>query len=283
VKPEKRISAVLFVALAAATMVIAGCGGDDQKSTTAAETTPTAATRAVHTNADWEAVFSDPDAYKGDRVRLAGRVLSVERDKGVVTLQVYMARDSQQNTVVIYKGSGKDLDHDVFDRIYVRITGRVKGRVEGTNLVGDILRLPVVQASSVVVVDALEAARPAHTTYGRASSIKGGIRMTVRKIEAAPDETRVFVTVHNESAADFDFPWDYMSQLSANGSEVESLDTLVSDYPEPAPDVPARSRTSGVLVFEPVPPDAALQLVLEGASEDADVGDVGYLEWTFTW
>jgi hypothetical protein len=274
----KRLSAVLFI-LVSANVLTSGCGGNDEASSTAANTPTSATTQTTHTNADWAAVFSDPDAYKGDPVRLVGRVLSVERDKDVVTLQVYMAKNSEQNTVVTYKDSGQELDYG----IYVRITGRVKGKIEGWNGVGDILKLPVVKASSVVVVDALEAATPAHTTYGPASSVKGGIRVTVRKIEAAPDETRIFVTVHNQSVADFDHPWDYSSELLANGREIESVYSFDYDYPKPASDVLAGSRTSGVLVFEPVPQDAALRLLLDGESDNSDVGDFGFLEWTFSW
>lgn len=276
-KLGKRLSAVLFI-LVSATVPTAGCGGSDETSSTAANTTTSATTPTTHTNADWATVFSDPDAYKGDPVRLVGRVFSVERDKHVVTLQVYMAKNSEQNTVVTYKDSGQEVDYDV----YVRITGRVKGKVEGRNLVGDILRLPVVKASSVVVVDALDAAAPAHTTYRPTSSVKGGIRMTVRKIEAAPDETRVFVTVHNQSAADFYFERD-IGELVANEGEIESLSFSDHDFPRPASDVPAGSKTSGVMVFEAVPKDAGLRLILRGDSDDRDVGVGGMLEWTFSW
>ena len=225
-KPGKRLSAVLFI-LVSATVLTTGCGGSDETSGTAANTTTSATTPTIHTNADWATVFSDPDAYKGDPVRLVGKVFSVERDKRVVTLQVYMAKSREQNTVVTYKHSGQKVDVDD----YVRITGRVKGKVEGWNLVGDRLTLPAVKGSSVVVVDASEAAAPAHTTYRPASSIKGRIRMTVRKIEAARDETRVFVTVHNQSAADFSFDTSF-PQLAADGIEIESL--YSDDYPRPA-------------------------------------------------
>lgn len=209
-------------------------------------------------------------------MRLVGRVFSVERDKGVVTLQVYMAKSREQNTVVTYRHSGQEVDFDD----YVRITGMVKGKIEGWNLVGDRLTLPAVKASSVVVVDAFEAAAPAHTTYPPASSVKGRIRMTVRKIEAARDETRVFVTVHNQSAANFSFE-RYLDELVADGVEIESPDS--HDYPKPASDVPARSKTSGVIVFEAVPEGAGLRLIVRGDSDDADVGVFGSLEWTFLW
>jgi hypothetical protein len=55
------------------------------------------------------------------------------------------------------------------------------------------------------------------------------------------------------------------------------------DYPEPASDVAAHSRTSGVILFERVPQDAALRLILEGYSDDSNAGDYGSLTWTFKW
>ena len=46
------------------------------------------------------------------------------------------------------------------------------------------------------VVDATAAATPAYTTYGPVSSTQAKIRMVVTKIEAAPDETRVYVELN---------------------------------------------------------------------------------------
>jgi len=43
------------------------------------------------------------------------------------------------------------------------------------------------------------------------------------------------------------------------------------------------SRTSGVIVFEPIPKDASLRLILEGYSDNSGVGDYGSLTRTFTW
>ena len=39
----------------------------------------------------------------------------------------------------------------------------------------------------------------------------------------------------------------------------------------------------GVIVLEGIPKNAALRLLLEGNSDNTDVGDYGTLTWTFTW
>ena len=140
--------------------------------------------------------------------------------------------------------------------------------------------MPVVAADTLEVVDASAAAAPAHTTYGPASFTQAGIRIGVTKIEASPDETRVYVTVRNQSASNFSF-YGSSGKFVANGRSIKT--SYSGDYDEPASDIPPDSRTSGVILFESVPPDASLRLILEGYSADSDVGDYGSLTWTFTW
>jgi len=261
-----------------AVVALAGCGGGESESASATDAAATATTEAAaHSNADWATVASDPDAYEGDPVELVGRVFNVQRDADAVVLQVWMdPKNSELNTIVGYD----DPTFKVAERDYVRVVGSVKGKYEGENAFGAKITVPTVTADMLRVVDAAAAATPAHTTYKPLSSTEGGIRMTVRKIEAAPDETRVYVTVQNPSASDFSF-YSSNAKLVANGQSIKT--TYGGDYKEPASDVPAQSRTAGVIVFEAVPRDAALRLLLEGYSDNSDVGDYGTLKWTFTW
>jgi hypothetical protein len=252
--------------LAVTATVLAGCGGGGSEP----ESTES------FTNETWATVVSDPDAHKGASAELVGKVFDVQRDEDGTYLQVWMdSRNSEQNTVVAYK----DPQFTVSDEDYVRVSGKVAGKAEGKNLFGATLTLPTVVADSVEIVDATAAALPAHTTYPAQSSIQAGIRMTVTKIEAAPDETRVFVRVNNQSDADFSF-YSSSGKLVADGRSVK---TEYGEYEEPASDIAAHSKTSGVILFKAVPEDAALRLILEGSSEDFDVGKYGTLTWTMTW
>jgi hypothetical protein len=269
--------AVLLLAVTA----LGGCGGGDNESAaTSADTTTTTTTipaEAAHTNADWATVFADPSAYKDESVELVGRVFSVERDGDVLALQVWMdPKNSEQNTIV----GVKDPTLLVAEEDYVRVTGTVEGAYEGENAFGAKLTVPTIKADSVEVVDATAAAAPAYTTYGPVSSTQGGIRMVVTKIEAAPDETRVYVRVNNQSDADFSF-YSSSAKLVANGRSIKS--SYSGDYEEPASDVAAHSRTSGIILFEAIPQDASLRLILEGYSDNSNVGKYGSLSWTFRW
>jgi hypothetical protein len=189
---------------------LAGCGGGggsesasattEASDTTTESTTPSAG--MTWTNENWATVVSDPGSYKDDAVNPVGRVFNIERDADKVALQVWMdPKNSEMNTIVGYG----DPSFQVAEDDYVRVTGTVVDKFEGENAFGQSLTVPVVKADTLKVVDASEAASAAHTTYGPASFTQGGIRMTVTKIEAAPDETRVYVSVRNQSASDFSF------------------------------------------------------------------------------
>jgi hypothetical protein len=271
--------AVLLLAVVA----LGGCGGGDNEGaatdseTTKESTTTTPSEGMTWTNENWATVVSDPGNYEGDSVNLVGRVFSVERNEDAVGLQVWMdAKNSDQNTIVGYG----DPAFQVAEDDYVRVTGTVGEKFEGENAFGGTLVVPTVKADTLEVVDASVAATPAHTTYGPATFAQAGIRMTVTKIEAAPDETRIYVSVRNQSAYDFSF-YSSSAKLVANGQSIKS--SYSGDYKEPASDIPTDSRTSGVILFESIPQDAALRLIIEGYSEDSDVGDYGSLTWTFTW
>jgi hypothetical protein len=211
-------------------------------------------------------------------VQLVGRVFRVERDTKGTYMQVWMdAKNSDQNTIVGYK----DPAFQVNQNDYVTITGEVGKKFEGENALGASLTVPPVLAESVRVVNATAAATPAHTTYGSSPPLaQGGVRIIVPKIEAASDETRVFVRVSNLSDSGFSF-YSSSAKLVANGQSIAP--NYSGDYPEPTSDVASHSRTSGVIVFKPIPRNASLRLILEGYSDKSNVGKYGSLTWTFTW
>ena len=262
----------------------AACGGSKQAVVTVTQTTSTeAATSASSTEHftrdNWDLLDSDPETYTGASVEIVGRVFSSpERDEGSVTFQMWADPDnSNWNTVVGYA----DPSLRVTDGTYVRVTGTVNGKAEGTNAFGGTVSAPVVIAHSVKIVDATAAASPAIDTLGRAAFRQAGITITVRKIEIAPDETRVFVAVKNGSAYDFSI-YSYSAKIVQGGRQYEQKYSS-ADYPELSSDLVPGAFTTGVIVFPALSPNHAVKLYLEGSSENYDVGDYGSLKWVFTW
>ncbi len=105
--------------------------------------------------------------------------------------------------------------------------------------------------------------------------------MTINKVEIASTETRVFVTVNNNSAANVNvFP---TSMKAVQGGVQHDSTFSINDYPTLATDVVSGASTSGVVVFPPLTPNAGLKLYVDVNSSDYNVGNYGTLTYIFTW
>jgi hypothetical protein len=247
--------------------MLSGCGGESK-----------AKPKTTFTPNNFAVLASAPDQYKGSHVRFVGKVFRVERDTEGTYLQVWAdPKNSEWNTLV---GIG-DPSLDVNEDDYVRVVGTVKGAYEGENAFGAKLTLPAVTADSVTTVDALAAASPAKSTLGRATWSNSGLTVTIRKVEFASDETRVFVTISNHSGSSFSF---YDSSLKAiSGGRQVDAGFSTEDYPELASDIESGATSSGVVVFPKLNPANPLKVVGEGYSESMNIGDYGSVKVTFTW
>lgn len=282
-----RLVGTLLCALAI--LGLAACGGSEGSGSATSSPTEserqegsstTAQSTSEHFTLDnWSLLDSDPDAYEGSSVEVVGRIFqNPERDSDGVYFQMWAdPTESDYNTIVAFPDSALVLSNGD----YVRVLGEVKGAYEGENAFGASLTAVTVLASSVEVVDATEAAPPALATFGEATFTQAGITLTVTKIEIARDETRVFLTVENESGYDFSF-------YSSSGRAVQAgqqFDSTYSsaDYPEISSDVVTGASSSGVVVFPALEPSEPLKLLFEGSSDNIDAGGYGSLKWEFTW
>jgi hypothetical protein len=203
--------------------------------------------------------------------------LPPERDEDGVYFQMYADPQGDEfNTVV----ASRDTSLKVKDGDYVHVTGEVTEAFEGKNAFGADLTLPTVIADSVEVVDATAAAPPATETLSEAKFSESGLTVTVDKVEFADPETRVFVTIENNTGADFSF---YSSSTKALQGTNQFESEYSSDYPEVPSEIVAGAVVSGVIVYPAMDPSAGLKLLMEGSSENSDLGEYGSLDWTFTW
>jgi hypothetical protein len=285
-----------LIVLIALGVIVAGCGGSSESGsgsddTTAAETTAveketvsdvvseeTTASDERFSRENWDVLASDPDSYKGASVDIVGKVFStVERDAEGVYFQMWAdPKESELNTVV----AAADTSLRLKDGDFVHVKGEVRGVFEGENSFGAELTLPSVIASSVKVVDATAAASRALKTLGRIQGAQYGITVTVRKVELAEDETRVFVAVKNGSSEEFSI-YSFNAKAVQGGRQFEPETNF--DYPELVSEILPGAFTSGVITFPALTPDRGLDLVLEGSSSNYDIGDFGTLTWRFHW
>lgn len=277
------VSAALVLAVA---ITVSACGG---KAATSGTDTNVADTNAAGTGSssssesfdrsNYGMLASDPDAHKGARVSFVGKVFAApERDDQGIYMQVWAdPQDSEWNTIVAFAEPAFQVE----DGDYVRVSGSVKGAFHGKNAFGTDLLATTVIADTVQVVDAVAAAPPSLSTYGRATYTQAGVTVTVQKIEVAAAETRVFVTVRNRSAQSVSVYGSSM-KLVAGGRQFDPTYST-ADYPDLSSEVVPGAASSGVVVFPKVARTAALKLYADAHSDDVNVGDYGDLTYTFTW
>jgi hypothetical protein len=278
-KREGQVCAFVAVFVSA---LVAGCGGSTQTSVqTATSTTSEVASGASEhfTNSNWAMLAADPESHKGATVSFVAKVFTTpERDAKGVYLQVWAdPQNSEQNTIVGYA----DPSFVVSDDDYVRVSGVVKGAYSGENAFGGKISATLILADTVKVVGALAARPTTIAALGSATYTQGGVTVTIRRVEFAAPETRVFMTVRNGSGADVTVYDSSMRAVQA-GRQYDNKFSM-EDYPELSDDLVPGATTSGVVVFPRMNPHGNLRLYVEVSSEDYNVGDYGTLKYTFTW
>lgn len=276
---------VCGLAAGLAMLGLAGCGGESEDATSdAPSTAASAATTEQSENSEhftldnWDLLAGEPDGHKGASVDIVGKIfLQSERDSDGVYFQMYAdPAGSEFNTVV----ASRDTSLRVADGDYVHVVGEVTDAYEGENAFGAELNVPVVIASQVEVVDATAAAPPALETYSSAVHEMNGITVTVDKVEFAESETRVFTSVVNRSGADLSIH-SFSSKALQGTKQFEP--EFSGDYPELPSDIVDGADVTGVIVYPSMDPTQGLRLLMEGYSDNPDIGDYGSVKWEFEW
>lgn len=128
---------------------------------------------------------------------------------------------------------------------YVQVTGYVRG-VENN--------VPIIEATAIQKIPAVQVLRPAFLEYDipDQSQAQAGIVVTATRIEYSYEETRIFVTVQNQTNEPVRFEWGqataqvgeqlFTSQSVIKESRELALPTMITGY----------SKVTGLLVFPPL-------------------------------
>lgn len=255
---------IVCIAFAA---VLAACGSSSSTTGSASRgSSGSASTNGeTFTRANWATLQQDPDSHKGAHVDIVGQLLSApQREKDVTYLQIYAdPKNSEWTTIVAIK----DPDISIPNDSYVHVVGEVYGKFTGKNLLGAEITDPVIVADSVKVVTAVEAATPATRTAAVGETrTQHGVSITIQKVEFAPDETRVFLSVRNDSPRTAHF-YDFDAK-AVQGTHQFEVASAPLDYPQVASDILAGVVSDGVISFPASDPEQPLKLVLQASSEN---------------
>jgi hypothetical protein len=225
-------------------------------------------------------VVTDPNTYKGDTVEFYGRVfVEPERDKKGVYLQMYaLNKEKDGNAIVGYADPNFDVKNG--DIVYVK--GTVEKAFEGENAMGGKVTAPMIKAKEVKKSDYGTAFAPAKKSVDvNQEQNQSGFKVTVKKLEVAQDETRVYVSVANESNAKISF-FPHNTKLVQNGKQLELGDSYDKGYPEIQSDILPGTTTEGVLVYPAIAEGDSVQLHAEGYSDNYEV-DIKPFQFTINY
>lgn len=213
-----------------------------------------------------EQAYSDPNSYKGKKAKISGKVFgSMEEQNGVAYFQMWHdAENSQDNTIVIAPSNGLKIK----EGDYVIVDGVITGTFEGQNAFGGSVSAVSIEATNVEKSDYITVVSPTLKTYKVGSSInQHGYVVTVKKIEFAENETRVYLTVKNNGSSEFDL-YTYNAKAVQNGKQYEYRDNYDADYEKVQSDIMTGIKSEGIVTFPAMDSGEDVRLVFEGSSGD---------------
>ena len=240
----KRWTSIL-IGLIFVTLILAftGCSGSKTASTENS-------TKEPLTNEKWTEVNTNPDSFKGDPVDIIGKIfIAPEKDKNGTYFQMYTdPKNSEFNTIVAIN----DPNSNIKDGDYVHVIGKIKGKFSGENAFGAKLTAAAVNAEKVEKVDAKEILAPTKLKVDvNQSKEQHGLVITLKRIELANEETRLYVTIKNNSQQKASF-YSFNTKAIQGSNQFEEQDNWEANYPKISSDILSGVESSGVVTLKPL-------------------------------
>lgn len=213
-------------------------------------------------------VYTNPDNFKGKRIKLTGKVFAQpEQADGVTAFQMFQnVKDSSNNTVVQTKVA-IDLKSDDYAQIDAVITGTFKGE----NAFGGEIKALQVTAYKVEKTDYATAVSPVlHTIQANASKTQHKVTVTIQKVEFAADETRMYVKVANKSKYKVSV-YSFNMKVIQGGKQYEEQSNYHHDYPKLPSDIAKGVTAEGVVALPKFDHTKSFQVTVEAYSSDYSV------------
>lgn len=253
--------ALLFSSLVALSLALSGCGGGS--GTTASnqkEATPLS-------TQEYSQMYTDPTKFKGRKVDFYLKVFrEPEKDEKGTYIQAWAdPKSSNGNTLIAYA----DPNFQVKDGDYIHVVGVVRDKFTGKNAFGAEVSAPIIDAELVEKTDYITAVAPALKTIsvGQEQNQKG-YKVKVEKIEFAKEETRVYVTVKNESKDKINF-YNHATKLVQGSTQLEPEMNFEGDYKQIQSDILPGVSSDGIIVFKAIDPKAGdIKLITDGSSDN---------------
>lgn len=255
----KRLGLVLIISISMLMLVACGGNSDSKKASESKEVKMVSQEEITN-------LYSDPDKYKDYEVDLYVQIFAeVEKDDEGTYIQAWAdPQNSEKNTII----KVNDPNLDVKNGDIIHIKGIVLGAFEGENAFGGQIVAAKIEASSVEKATYAEAFAPALKTIDvNQEQDHNGYVMKVTKIEIAEAETRVYLSINNNTEDKISF-YDFNSKLVQGSKQYDVSDNFIADYEQMQSEILAGVVAEGMVVFPAVSQTENFNVVLEGSSDN---------------
>lgn len=217
-----------------------------------------------------EQMYSNPDSFKGRTVELYGKVFAdpEKDDKGTYFQAFADPENSSKNTLI----KVNDSNLDVKNGDIIHVTGKIEKKFEGENALGGKVIAPVITAEKFEKSNYAEAFSPAIKTIDLDKEIdQHGYVLKLNKVEIANDETRVYLTITNNTKEEIKF-YSFNSKLTQGSNQISDKDNYDAQYKRIQSEIMPGVKEEGIVLFKKVDPAGDnLNLHFEGSSDNYDL------------
>lgn len=244
-------------------VMLAACGSSNEGSTSEE--------KVYLEDSQIQQLFTDPEQFKGKYAKLSGVLLAnPEADSdGSMALQIFYDTQNYDQNFIVYTDNA---DVSLKSGDYVKVDGKVRGKFTGQNAMGAEISIPAIENASVTKSTYMDVVAPTTAALEpNVSAEQHGIIASVDKIEYSDLETRVYMTVKNDSSDNVSLDV-YGIKLIMDGQQIAQDDNSVSsfngNYAELNYDIAAGASSSGILVFPAIEQKKDFQVVLSNVISD---------------
>lgn len=197
---------------------------------------------------DYSKVFSDTNSYMNRSFNIYGQIFNVlDTDNGTV-FQMYTDAECN-NSVMVYDSGAFAAAEDK----YVLVKGVLTDTYNGTNAFGGAVSVPLISAASVEESNYIDAFSRTEKSIEPNDVLweKDGAELSIDKVEFAANETRLYITIKNDSDDSVVF-YPYSSVLVQNGTQYEVEYNDSAEYDELQDELQPGTSDSGIITFPPV-------------------------------
>ena len=196
-------------------------------------------------------LYTSPKDFKGKYVELTGRVFTnPETQDDMVFLQMWQdPKNADHNTIIV---ASKEIAGDIESEDYIKLTGYIEDEFKGENMMGGEIIAPQILAEKIEKSSYIDVISPTNKAIEVNKTIeKNGVKVTLSKVELADNETRIYLSIDNQSEYSYIF-YSFSNKIIQNKKQFKEKSNFEADYEEIESDIPSGVKEEGIICFEPI-------------------------------